>query len=93
MSTPDGDGGDNDDNTKQKKKSGFDEGLRTKLLSESIAPWRTVRLFMYGSLGSGALVGGLITLSGTAAALSGTRPDLELNTQVRDPYIKIPFFS
>jgi hypothetical protein len=76
-STPSGDG----DNEK-KSSAGFDEKLRTKLVSETIAPWRSVRLFAYGSLGSGALIGGLITLSGTAAALSGVRPDLELNTQV-----------
>jgi hypothetical protein len=66
----------------KKKKGGFDEGLRSKLVSESIAPWRTVRLFLYGSLGTGALIGGLVTLSGTAAALSGARSDLDLNTQV-----------
>jgi hypothetical protein len=77
-----GGGGGGDDNTKKKKSGGFDEGLRSKLVSESIAPWRTVRLFFYGSLGAGALIGGLVTLSGTAAALSGARPDLELNEQV-----------
>jgi hypothetical protein len=80
---PSSDGGDNTDETAKKKKSGgFDEGLRSKLVSESIAPWRTVRLFFYGSLGTGALIGGLVTLSGTAAALSGARPDLDLNEQV-----------
>jgi hypothetical protein len=63
-------------------KKPFDEGLRSKLVSEAIAPWRTVRLFFYGSLGSGALIGGLITLAGTAAALTGARDDLDLNTQV-----------
>ena len=66
----------------KKKKGGFDEGLRTKLVSESIAPWRTLRLFLYGSLGSGAAVGGFITLAGTAAALSGARTDVDLNTEV-----------
>lgn len=82
---PSNEGGDSDkDNTKKKKSgAGFDEGLRSKLVSESIAPWRTVRLFFYGSLGTGALIGGLVTLSGTAAALSGARPDLDLNEQVR----------
>jgi hypothetical protein len=78
-STPPSSGGDDNNN---KKKAGFDEGLRSKLVSESIAPWRTVRLFFYGSLGTGALIGGLVTLSGTAAALSGARSDLDLNTQV-----------
>jgi hypothetical protein len=48
----------------------------------SIAPWRTVRLFFYGTLGAGALIGGLITLAGTAAALQGARPDLDLGEQV-----------
>ena len=27
---------------------GIDQDLKTKLLAESIAPWRTVRLFLYG---------------------------------------------
>jgi len=66
----------------QKKKGrGLDESVRTKLVSESIAPWRTLRLFLYGALGSGALVGGLVTLTGTAALLSGSREG-ELNTEV-----------
>jgi len=76
--------------TKEKEKSGsstasrgIDEGLRTKLVAETIAPWRSVRLYFYGGLGFGALVGGLITLSGVAAALSGARTDLDLNTEVR----------
>ncbi|CAB9507849.1 expressed unknown protein [Seminavis robusta] len=66
---------------KKKTKGPFDEGLRTKLVSESIAPWRTLRLFLYGSLGSGAAVGGFITLAGTLAALSGARTDVDLNTE------------
>ena len=66
----------------KKKKGAFDEGLRTKLVSESIAPWRTLRLFLYGALGSGAAVGGFITLAGVAAALSGARTDVDLNTEV-----------
>lgn len=64
-----------------KAKTGIDASMKTKLLSESIAPWRTVRLFLYASLGSGALVGGLITLSGVAAALSGARGDIDFNTE------------
>lgn len=64
-----------------KKKTGLDEGVRSKLVTESIAPWRTLRLFAYFSAGSGALVGGLITLSGVAAALSGARTDVDLNTE------------
>jgi hypothetical protein len=82
-STPPSSDGDSDESAKKKKSTaGFDEGLRSKLVSESIAPWRTVRLFFYASLGTGALIGGLVTLSGTAAALSGARPDLDLNEQV-----------
>jgi len=64
-----------------KKKTGLDEGVRSKLVTESIAPWRTLRLFLYFALGSGALVGGLITLTGVAAFLSGARSDVELNTE------------
>ena len=67
---------------KKKTKSGLDENVRNRLLSESIAPWRTVRLFLYFSCGSGALLGGLITLSGTLAAMSGARSDVDLNTEV-----------
>ena len=72
------------DPTSQKN---LEEGLRTKLVTESIAPWRTVRLFLYGALGSGAAVGGFITLAGTLAALSGARSDLDLNTEVRNKSI------
>ena len=64
------------------KKSGLEEGVKNKLVKESIAPWRSLRLFFYFALGSGAMIGGLITLSGTLAAMSGARPDLDLNTQV-----------
>jgi hypothetical protein len=84
-STPNGGDSDGEDDNNQKKKASagpFDEGLRSKLVSESIAPWRTVRLFFYASLGTGALIGGFVTLSGTAAALSGARPELDLNEQV-----------
>lgn len=65
-----------------KKKSGLDASVRNKLLAESIAPWRTIRLFLYFALGSGAFVGGLITLSGVVAGLGGARTDLDLNTEV-----------
>lgn len=67
--------------TKTKKKP-YDEKLRKKLLSESIAPWRTIRLFLYGSLGSGAFVGGFIQLTGLLAALSAGKPDIDMNTEV-----------
>jgi Low psii accumulation1 / Rep27 len=66
---------------KKKKNGGLDESVRTKLVSESIAPWRTLRLFLYFSLGSGALVGGLITLTGLAAVLSGAKEG-DVNTEV-----------
>ena len=66
----------------KKKSSSLDENVRNRLLSESIAPWRTVRLFLYFSGGSGALLGGLITLSGTIAAMSGAQSDVDLNTEV-----------
>jgi Low psii accumulation1 / Rep27 len=68
---------------KTKKKKGLDENLRNKLVTESIAPWRTVRLFLYFSCGSGALIGGLITLTGFIAALSNGKEDLNVNTEVR----------
>ena len=63
------------------KKGGLDPSVRSKLVTESIAPWRTLRLFLYFSAGSGALIGGLITLSGVAAALSGAKPDVDLNVE------------
>uniref|UniRef100_A0A7S2N0T1 UspA domain-containing protein n=1 Tax=Helicotheca tamesis TaxID=374047 RepID=A0A7S2N0T1_9STRA len=63
------------------KGSAVDPEVRSKLLTESIAPWRTLRLFLYASLGSGALLGGFITLSGVAAFLSGVRDDVDLNTE------------
>lgn len=71
-----------EDETVVKQSTRMDPAVRSKLLAESIAPWRAVRLFLYGSLGSGAAVGGFITLAGTLAALSGARSDLDLNTQV-----------
>jgi Low psii accumulation1 / Rep27 len=64
------------------KSTQMDPALRTRLLAETIAPWRTVRLFLYGSLGSGAALGGFITLTGVLAGLSGARSDLDLNTEV-----------
>jgi hypothetical protein len=70
-------------NNKNGRVAVVDEGVRNKLLSETIAPWSSLRLFLYASLGAGAAIGGLLTLGGTVAALSGARSDLELNTQVR----------
>eukprot|EP00979_Chaetoceros_neogracilis_P013033 scaffold3646_cov257-Chaetoceros_neogracile.AAC.1 len=63
------------------KKGGLDTSTRSRLLSESIAPWRTLRLFLYGSLGSGAALGGFITLAGVVAGISGARADLDLKTE------------
>jgi hypothetical protein len=80
-----------DQAAKSKKKTGLDANVKSKLLAESIAPWRTVRLFLYGSLGSGATVGGLITLTGVAAALSGARPDLDLSTEAMNLAIDFGF--
>lgn len=55
--------------------------VKTKLLSESIAPWRGLRLFLYVAFASGALIGGLVTLSGTAALLSGAKEG-DVNTEL-----------
>ena len=54
--------------------------MRSKLVTESIAPWRTLRLFLYGALGSGAFIGGLINTSGAIAG--SNRPEFNLNTEV-----------
>merc|ERR1711966_335427 len=43
------------------------------------APFRGLRLFIYGSLASGAFLGGLITASGVIAALNGLRDDVDIN--------------
>jgi Low psii accumulation1 / Rep27 len=74
-----------DSSDKKKKKSGpakLDENVKNRLVKETIAPWRPLRLFLYFALGSGAMIGGLITLSGTLAAMSGARTDIDLNTEV-----------
>ncbi|KAL7527696.1 hypothetical protein ACHAXR_003964 [Thalassiosira sp. AJA248-18] len=65
----------------EKKKEGLDRKVSNKLLTETIAPFRGLRLFLYASFASGAFVGGLITASGVAAALSGVREDLDLNAE------------
>ena len=65
-----------------KTKGRVDSETRKKLLAESIAPWRGLRLFLYAALASGAALGGFITLSGVIAGLSGVRTDLDLNTEV-----------
>lgn len=63
----------------EKVKPKLDQSVKAKLLAESIAPWRTVRLFLYGSFGSGALLGGFLTLSGIFAAKAGLRSDVNLD--------------
>jgi hypothetical protein len=68
----------------KKRKSGLDSTVRDRLVTESIAPWRTLRLFLYGAAGSSALLGGFITLTGTIAALTGNRPDLDMSTQYQN---------
>lgn len=64
----------------KKKNGGLDESMRNKLVTESIAPWRTLRLFLYGSLGSGAFIGGLINGSGAIAASAS--PEFNLQTEL-----------
>lgn len=64
-----------------KGKGRVDTETRKKLLAESIAPWRGFRLFLYTSLGSGAALGGFITLTGVLAALNGARDDLDLDAE------------
>mmetsp|Transcript_22373 Transcript_22373/g.44782 ORF Transcript_22373/g.44782 Transcript_22373/m.44782 type:complete len:207 (-) Transcript_22373:936-1556(-) len=51
----------------RRDKPGLDGDLRTKLIAETIAPWRTLRLFLYGSLGSGARIGSFVTLTAVLA--------------------------
>lgn len=65
----------------EKKSGGLDSNVSNKLLTETIAPFRGLRLFFYAAFASGAFVGGLITASGVAAALNGLRPDVDLNTE------------
>lgn len=72
---------DNGKERSKKKGGGLEPGVRDKLLAESIAPWRTLRKFLYVAAGSGALLGGLITLTGAIAALNGARADLDMNTE------------
>jgi len=55
------------------------ESIPNNLLVESVAPFRGLRLFIYGSLASGAFLGGLITASGVIAALNGLRDDVDIN--------------
>ena len=65
----------------EKKQGGLEPNVSNKLLEETVAPFRGLRLFFYGAFASGAFVGGLITLSGVAAAMNGLRDDVDLNTE------------
>lgn len=71
------------DGSNSKRKGGLEEGLRNKLVTESIAPWRTLRLFLYGTLGIGAFVGGLINTSGAIAASKLNPAEFNLQAEVR----------
>jgi len=68
-------------NETKKNAKGIDRNVSNKLLAETIAPFRGLRLFFYAAFASGAFVGGLVTLSGVTAALSGVRPDVDLNAE------------
>lgn len=59
----------------------LEKSTRAKIISESIAPWRTFRLFVCATLGSGAALGGLITLAGLVAGLTGARSDVDIQTE------------
>lgn len=85
------DKGNDNEIPKSKKATKMDPAVRSRLLAESIAPWRTLRLFLYGSLGSGAAVGGFITLAGALAAMSGARSDLDLTTGTEYTNLAIDF--
>jgi len=77
----------------KKRTGGLDPTVRNKLLAESIAPWRTLRKFLYASAGSGALLGGIITLTGAIAAFAGARPDLDMNTEYLNLAIDFGFVA
>jgi hypothetical protein len=66
----------------KKPKDALEESVQKKLVSETLAPYRPLRLFLYGALGSGAFVGGLITVSAVAATWSGARADVDVNAEV-----------
>ena len=67
---------------KKSKSSERDSAVSNKLLVETVAPFRGLRLFFYAAFASGAFVGGLINASGAVAALSGLRGDeVDMNTE------------
>ena len=69
------------ENSKDNDGEGGEMRNRRALVTESIAPFRGLRLFLYGALGSGAFVGGLINTSGAIAASNS--PEFDLSTEVR----------
>ena len=69
-------------NQEEKKGSGgLDRSVSNKLLEETVAPWRGLRLFLYGAFASGAFVGGMFTGSGVIAAMGGVREGVDLNAE------------
>jgi len=64
-----------------RSEGGIDKNVSNKLLAETIAPFRGLRLFFYAAFASGAFIGGLITASGVAAALSGARTDVDVDAE------------
>jgi len=66
----------------EKSAETINEGVSSRLLTETIAPWRSLRLFVYFSFGSGAFVGGLITLSRILAASRFQSGEVDLNPEV-----------
>jgi hypothetical protein len=72
--------------------------VSNKLLAETIAPFRGLRLFFYGAFASGAFAGGLITLSGILAAMNSVRSDttIDLNeayTNLAIDFTAVLFFG
>lgn len=56
----------------------LDNQLKTKLFAETIAPWRSLRLFLYASLGAGAFISTLLTSATLAAHFTHSRTDVDV---------------
>jgi hypothetical protein len=69
--------------SKNDKEGKLNEEISSRLLAETIAPWRPLRLFLYFSCGSGAFVGGLITVTRILAASRQSQGgvDIDLNPE------------
>jgi len=67
----------------EKKPGTINEGISSRLLAETIAPWRSLRLFFYFSLGTGAFVGGLITVTRVLAASRFQSGEVDMNPEVQ----------